>query len=436
MPGIGQCAICFSTLLSTEIYVVIKCGHTFHRNCILQWIHTGKNCSSCRVQATARDVIKLYIQETSLDDTFATQNNPEAKILELEAKLEQSVHEKEKIFQEKAQAESDIRTLNRKIKKLEGDNASIPTLRLRIQQMDSLSDNYAALQRELAEAKNKLNASEFYDMLTKKGKGPDEYKKYVGPDGAIIEKTFSRLLAKEKESYKQRLAEATATIKTLEKELKAERKISLERKAACHKLTEEFKKLNAKYENKRAPSPINPKLKDIINHSPVHKNPRKSLGFSFESPPISVNVLDSAVNDKRVKRRMYFEEDDGDDENDAEYRPSTSGTKPSPTKKQKKGFNFDDDDEWDSNWLPSSAPTISANSIPSPVAKFTRNASSAKNLGQSKKFGTSINDKRPLVTPSSKPTMKIQTRSMVNKNVAVPAAAPLASNDDSVICLD
>jgi hypothetical protein len=433
MPGIGQCAICFSTLLSSEIYVVIKCGHTFHRNCILQWIHTGKNCSSCRVQATARDVIKLYIQETSLDDTFATQNNPEAKILELEAKLEQSVHEKKKIFQEKAQAESDICTLNRKIKKLEGDNASIPTLRLRIQQMDSLSDNYAALQRELAEAKNKLNASEFYDMLTKKGKGPDEYKKYVGPDGAIIEKTFSRLLAKEKESYKQRLAEATATIKTLEKELKAERKISLERKAACHKLTEEFKKLNAKYENKRAPSPINPKLKDIINHSPVHKNPRKSLGFSFESPPISVNVLDSAVNDKRVKRRI--EEDDGDDENDAEYRPSTSRTKPSPTKKQKKGFNFDDDDELDFDWLPSSAPTVSANSIPSPVAKFTRNASSAKNLGQSKKFGTTINDKRPLVTPPSKPTMKIKTRSMVNKNVAV-AAAPLASNDDSVICLD
>jgi hypothetical protein len=425
MPGIGQCAICFSALLSSEIYVVTKCGHTFHRNCILQWIHTGKNCSSCRVKASASDVIKLFIQETSLDDTFATQNNPEAKILELEAKLEHSVHEKNKAYEEKDKAESDNRTLNRKITKLERDAACIPNLRLRIQHMDSLSDNYAAIQRELAVAKNKLDASEFYDMLTKKGKGPDEYKKYVDPDGAIIEKSFLRLLTKEKESYKQRLAEANATIKKLEKELKDERKISLERKAACHKLKEEFKKLNANYENKRAPSPINPKLKDIINHS-------------FESPPISVNVLDSAVNDNRVKKRIVVDEDDGDDENDAEYRPSTTRTKPSPTKKQKKGFNFDDDDS-DSEWQPSSAPTISANSIPSPVARFTRNASSAKNLVQSKKFGTTIKDKLPLVTPPSKPTMRVKTRSMdkfVNKNVAAAAAPPLASNDDSVICLD
>uniref|UniRef100_A0A914R4T4 Uncharacterized protein n=1 Tax=Panagrolaimus davidi TaxID=227884 RepID=A0A914R4T4_9BILA len=383
--------------------------------------------------STASDVIKLYIQETSLDDTFATQNNPEAKILELEAKLEHSVHEKNKAYEEKDKAESDNRTLNRKIKKLEGDNACIPNLRLRIQHMDSLSDNYAAIQRELAVAKNKLNASEFYDMLTKKGKGPDEYKKYVDQDGAIIEKSFLTLLTKEKESYKQRLAEANATIKKMEKELKAERKISLARKDACHKLKEEFKKLNANYENKRAPSPINPKLKDIINHSPVHKNPRKSLGFSFESPPIPVNVLDSAVNNKRVKRRIVGEEDDGDDENDAEYRPSTSRTKASPTKKQKKGFNFDDDDS-DSEWLPSSAPTISANSIPSPEARFTRNASSTKNLGQSKKFGTTINDKRPL---PSKPTMKIKTRSMDKfvKNVDA-AATPISSNDDSVICLN
>jgi hypothetical protein len=272
MPGIGQCAICFSTLLSSETYVVTKCGHTFHRNCILQWIQTGKNCSSCRVKASERHVIKLFIQETSLDDSFTTQNNLEAKILELEAKLEQSVREKKR-------AELHNRFLNQRIERMEG--AFNDSLWLQIQ-LSSLSDKNAAIQKELTEAKNKLNVSEL-------------------------------LLAKEKESCKQ----LTAAIKTLEKE------------------------------------------------------------------------LNSAVNDKRVKRRIVVEEYD---ENDAEYRPSTSKTKPSP------------------DWQPSSAPTISANSIPSPVAKFTRNCSLAKNLGQSNNFGTTINDKRPLVTRPSKPTMNVETR--------------------------
>uniref|UniRef100_A0A914PFG9 RING-type domain-containing protein n=1 Tax=Panagrolaimus davidi TaxID=227884 RepID=A0A914PFG9_9BILA len=87
MPGIGQCAICFSTLLSSETYVVTKCGHTFHRNCILQWIHTGKNCPSCRVSASELHVIKLFIQETSLDDSFTTQNKLEAKVKRRENKV-------------------------------------------------------------------------------------------------------------------------------------------------------------------------------------------------------------------------------------------------------------------------------------------------------------------------------------------------------------
>jgi hypothetical protein len=289
MPGIGQCAICFSTLLSSDMYAVIKCGPIFHRNCILQWIHTGKNCPSCRVSASERHVIKLFIQETSLDDSFTTQNKLEAKVKRRENKILELKEKLELISIEKEGAESLNGLLNLKIRKLESDVACIPALRSRIQQMHSYVTeviNHAAFRRELTEAKNKLNASEL-------------------------------LLAKEKESCKQRLAEANATIKTLEKE------------------------------------------------------------------------LNYAVNDKRVKRRIVVEEYD---ENYAEYRPSTSKTKPPP------------------DWQPSSSPTISANSIPSPVARFTRNCSLANNLGQSKNFGTTINDKRPLVTRPSMPTMNVETR--------------------------
>uniref|UniRef100_A0AC34GN92 RING-type domain-containing protein n=1 Tax=Panagrolaimus sp. ES5 TaxID=591445 RepID=A0AC34GN92_9BILA len=159
MPAVGQCAICFSTLISSEIYCIKSCGHTFHQQCIIQWIRTGKNCSSCRIKASERDVIKLFIQETNLDDTLSTQYNPEAKVLELESKLEKANHKTKKLTGEKEKVEADNRTLTRKVTKIEKDRENITILQVQLNSMHSLVDEHAAVQRQLAEANRKLTAS-------------------------------------------------------------------------------------------------------------------------------------------------------------------------------------------------------------------------------------------------------------------------------------
>uniref|UniRef100_A0A914QX09 RING-type domain-containing protein n=1 Tax=Panagrolaimus davidi TaxID=227884 RepID=A0A914QX09_9BILA len=69
---IGQCIICYSPLTQSNTYAITKCGHTFHKRCIMRWLKVSENCPTCRVDAVKYDIIKLYIQELNFDDTFAT----------------------------------------------------------------------------------------------------------------------------------------------------------------------------------------------------------------------------------------------------------------------------------------------------------------------------------------------------------------------------
>uniref|UniRef100_A0A914QA41 RING-type domain-containing protein n=1 Tax=Panagrolaimus davidi TaxID=227884 RepID=A0A914QA41_9BILA len=62
---IGQCSICLLPLHFSNIYAINKCGHTFHQNCINQWITGTKTCPLCRTQASDSDVIKLFIERNN-----------------------------------------------------------------------------------------------------------------------------------------------------------------------------------------------------------------------------------------------------------------------------------------------------------------------------------------------------------------------------------
>uniref|UniRef100_A0A914PI52 RING-type domain-containing protein n=1 Tax=Panagrolaimus davidi TaxID=227884 RepID=A0A914PI52_9BILA len=66
-PEIGKCSICFSNINISNIYAISKCGHTFHQECIHQWISSTKNCPTCRTNAFQSDIIKLFIQENNAE---------------------------------------------------------------------------------------------------------------------------------------------------------------------------------------------------------------------------------------------------------------------------------------------------------------------------------------------------------------------------------
>jgi len=41
-----ECSICFDG--SKNDFVMLECGHKFHKNCILEWLKNGSNCPLCR----------------------------------------------------------------------------------------------------------------------------------------------------------------------------------------------------------------------------------------------------------------------------------------------------------------------------------------------------------------------------------------------------
>uniref|UniRef100_A0AC35FP19 RING-type domain-containing protein n=1 Tax=Panagrolaimus sp. PS1159 TaxID=55785 RepID=A0AC35FP19_9BILA len=118
---IGQCIICYSPLTQSNTYAITKCGHTFHKRCIMHWLKVSQNCATCRVDAVKYDIIKLYIQELNFDDTFATTNESFKKIYG-KYFIKQSIEKQVKILHEKKELEMENMMLKETIKELENSN--------------------------------------------------------------------------------------------------------------------------------------------------------------------------------------------------------------------------------------------------------------------------------------------------------------------------
>jgi len=43
----NHCSICFEQY-EKENYVAVKCGHTFHKDCIEKWLRIRQTCPLCR----------------------------------------------------------------------------------------------------------------------------------------------------------------------------------------------------------------------------------------------------------------------------------------------------------------------------------------------------------------------------------------------------
>ena len=47
--GTLTCAICIETFKKGDNYVILPCGHMFHKNCVETWLTNKKNtCPTCR----------------------------------------------------------------------------------------------------------------------------------------------------------------------------------------------------------------------------------------------------------------------------------------------------------------------------------------------------------------------------------------------------
>ncbi|XP_055688447.1 E3 ubiquitin-protein ligase TRAIP-like [Lutzomyia longipalpis] len=58
------CVICTEPLRANENFSVTSCGHTFHNQCIKQWIQRSQTCPQCRKVCTKKDLRQLFLQMT------------------------------------------------------------------------------------------------------------------------------------------------------------------------------------------------------------------------------------------------------------------------------------------------------------------------------------------------------------------------------------
>lgn len=68
----SQCAICLNEVRTTRSNPPIRCGHTFHSNCLEEWKSKGKNtCPLCR---KVFDVSQFKVTVT-IQNNYTAQSN-------------------------------------------------------------------------------------------------------------------------------------------------------------------------------------------------------------------------------------------------------------------------------------------------------------------------------------------------------------------------
>lgn len=82
-PKLGErCQVCLSDYELGEIYRRLKvCGHVFHRECIDEWLTTGRNnCPLCRSSAAAITIEAESSLHTAVTDPGITQMSQSADV--------------------------------------------------------------------------------------------------------------------------------------------------------------------------------------------------------------------------------------------------------------------------------------------------------------------------------------------------------------------
>ncbi|KAL7079177.1 hypothetical protein ACQ4LE_001730 [Meloidogyne hapla] len=292
MSNFGRCIICTLSFELDDISA-LRCGHTYHHECILTWINTSKSCPKCRKKNLAKDIIRLYVDEPdksmchSSDFDSAPNAELELKVKTLELQLQEVRDEAEK--------------KNIELTNMIANNKEVTATKLRvkddhIRQLEALMKDQDAMKKENVALKRQLKASDFYSFVCKISSTNEEAeieKKidiYSTKNGDPSSGEFLKLVRKQLKAMEQKNKE-------LLEQLRKERLENNKKDKELEKVKEELLQ-----SRKRSKGP------STSNESPVavrQRFMRPSFGFSFceedseiqiisggsSSPPLGVRKL-------------------------------------------------------------------------------------------------------------------------------------------------
>lgn len=293
----GRCPICLGEFIPEQISA-LRCGHTFHYECILQWLQTSKTCPECRSSANERNLIRQLFFNSGDISQLCDSNVPndeeclKQKLTDIKQALicEQKAHlrtaeELQVLKKQKEKAEALSSQEKRKVKNLTSQLA-------RLQQMELMLQDQQDLQKKLERYKARLKATEFYSLLVGTSGTADESKidKYLDKNGDPDVQKFLDLMQRQYEETRKKLFEMKERLETSQK-ANLELRIKLDKHK---KLNVALKEELANLHSTGSQILLNPRLKEVLAYSPG--DPRSSLGFELiEDEVFSPSVMKSAL---------------------------------------------------------------------------------------------------------------------------------------------
>lgn len=301
----GQCTICMCCFLTNNI-AALPCGHTYHFECIKEWLKSARNCPLCRIRCQERQIIRQLFFDQTLDDTILNEKR-ELGHDELKAKIEElSIHLKQ-AKDEVQTAKSDLAKERKMKDSMEAMLKSyktrfqdrIPFLESKCQHLESLLEDQESIKRELQTAKSHLKVTEFYKHLTGATDYENAIDKYVNkkgdPDGAkflvMLRKQLDDSRRSEKKANEARMLAEKRSLK-LEKDKAALQNLVQDLTQECNDLREEA----------WISTPYNKKLRKVLDKSPPR---RDSFGMdSSANCEVNDEILNSAFRQKKTISTM------------------------------------------------------------------------------------------------------------------------------------
>ncbi|KJH44324.1 hydrolase, TatD family [Dictyocaulus viviparus] len=287
----GRCVICAFTFFSNNV-AALRCGHTFHFECVTKWIERSKSCPICRVRIVEREIIRqLFFDNADELDTTQREGScaakAEALAIELETEKSNHLATKEELHTLKKSLDSLQAKLDIEKKRL---HEKIPSLEMRNRQLEMILIDQQELQKTLEKTKSRLRACEFYKTITV-GKDENAIDKYVKDNGEVDTVQFLNILRKQ-------LEESRKAQEKLCGDLRVERDLVYKLKRKESHLKNIVKALHKELREVRCASkmdsstPFNPKLSSLVLQQSPPK--RDSLGFN-ETIDLDADVLTSAL---------------------------------------------------------------------------------------------------------------------------------------------
>lgn len=155
----AQCSICTDLFESDNTISALPCGHTFHENCINQWLKNANTCPSCRVPVERGKVIKKLFFDKG-DDEGIDESKLSNENNNLKAKLREKDCEREKFDDEKQTLQSKINNLEIEIKnqdvKIKEKQTTVSSMKKELQYFQAQQKSLEVERDECRKAKRKM----------------------------------------------------------------------------------------------------------------------------------------------------------------------------------------------------------------------------------------------------------------------------------------